>query len=56
MYGDVNSSVDDKNALGGAKHHIASQSLAPTQTVLADQKIRGKNREFKHRDVSHKKN
>jgi hypothetical protein len=34
MYGDANTSNDVTTIIGATKHHIASQSLAPSNSVL----------------------
>ena len=54
MYGD-----SDATAIGGGmKHHIASQSLAPSQTVLTEQKHSKKGAGMSKNShlISHKKN
>ena len=59
LYGDVNSSTDGTAIGGGVKHHIASQSLAPSQNVFQDQKMppRSKHVAAKNQaSLAHKKN
>lgn len=43
---------------GNVKHHIASQSLAPSANVFTDQKLRAKNTGLKQSSavIYHKKN
>lgn len=59
LYRDHNNSQSDATAMGGnVKHHIASQSLAPSANVFTDQKQRPKHGGLKQSShmVYHKKN